>query len=1317
MVAATPDLTVIDGIPPTFVASYYNTGTGVLNMTFSEPLNGDAIRYGSIAVRNTGESSGGLSLGAVTTRAIDSSNTTLTLTLSDDQRQQVNAMASPELDITADAVADPSNNGISAAPDQSITVIDGIRPTVTSTAYNTGTGILDITFSEPLDPTVTYSGIELAGENGNVALDDVSTKSHSGETITATLNSTQRTTVGDTMTLSVSAGAVADPSDNDIAQTTIPVDVTDGIPPTLVSSSYNTGTGILDITFSEPLDPTVTYSGIELAGENGNVALDDVSTKSHSGETITATLNSTQRTTVGDTMTLSVSAGAVADPSDNDIAQTTIPVDVTDGIPPTLVSSSYRTSTGILNITFSEPLDPTAIHYDRLHIRDAGESSGGLSLGDVTTRALDSSMTTITLTLSSTQLEDVNAMATPQLDVEAGAVADPTGNGIATAPNLSVTVIDETPPVLLSASYNIDTGILNITFSESLDHAATDYSGLTVVGQPGNVTLNQVTTKTPAVNTIWATLNATQMETTGTAPTLAIGEGAVRDPAGNGILQATGTIHITMLGSPLTEIRPVASLTDNSDTVQLDGAYRWDLFEIDGNIYGIIGLYHDNGIQIVNLTNPANPQALAHIKDGTNTELESAIHPKVFRSGSHTYTIVTGYHDDGIQIVNLTNPANPQALARIQDDTNTELDGAKSVDLFTIHERAYAIVTASDDDGIQIINITDPASPTALGHIDDDVPVTTNLNGASGVAVFEIEGNIYAIVTASSDDGIQIIDISDPNNPVAVARLGGGLHGAWDVDTFTIAGRTYAIVSALHGDGIQIIDISDPNNPVAVARLGDGGNTELDGAGHLSAFKMNGRTYALVGAIWGNAIQLIDITDPNNPTPTTNLRDSVTLKLESAREPKIFKVDGRTYALVPSFSGNGIQILRLLTVAELPPVFVSATYNTGTGILNITFNKPLDPTTIHYDRLHIRDTGDSSGGLSLGAVTTRAIDSSNTTLTLTLSDDQRQQVNAMASPELDITADAVADPSNKGVVAAPDQSITVIDGIRPTIQSTYYNTDGLLYIRFSEPLNHAATDYTKLTVAGQSGNVTLDQVADKTGAGNTIRATLNAAQVATIDTAATLHIGEGAVRDPTGNGILQATETIVVTVLGPPLTEIRPVASLADDATTELDGAYRWDLFEIDGNIYGIIGGYIDDGIQIVNLTNPASPQALARIEDDTNTELDGAIHPKVFRSGSHTYAIVTGYVDDGIQIVNLTNPASPQALARIQDDTNTELDGARNVDLFTIHERAYAIVTAYTDHGIQIINVTDPASPTALGHIGDDPNITTCSGTRRSRL
>ena len=287
-----------------------------------------------------------------------------------------------------------------------------------------------------------------------------------------------------------------------------------------------------------------------------------------------------------------------------------------------------------------------------------------------------------------------------------------------------------------------------------------------------------------------------------------------------------------------------------------------------------------------------------------------------------------------------------------------------------------------------------------------------------------------------------------------------------------------------------------------------------------------------------------------------------------------------------------------------------------------------------------------NGNVTLDDVSTSHFDD---TITATLNATQRTTVGDTMT--LSVSAGAVADPSGNGISAAPNQPVTIMDGIRPTIQSTSYNTDGLLHIRFSEPLDHTATDYTKLTVTGQSGSVTLDQVATKTATYGTIRATLNAAQAATIGTAATLHVGEGAVSDPAGNDIAQATKTLVLTILGLPLLEMRPVASVVDDTTTELNGAFRSESFETGGRTYAIVVAPDDYGIQILNITDPASPAALAHISDNSTTNLAYSLGVDVFAIGGRTYAIVTAWSDNGIQILNVTDPASPAALAHISDE------------------------------------------------------------------
>ena len=439
-----------------------------------------------------------LALDSVTSRTLDANSATMTLTLSDAQRITVNGMTAPQLDIEEGAVADPSGNGIAAAPDQPVTVIDGIPPTLASSHYNTGTGILNMTFSEPLNGTaIGYDRLHVRDtdeSSGGLALDEVTTKALNANsiTITLTLSVDQRQTLN-TMTapqLDIEEGAVADPSGNGIAAAPDqPVTVIDGIPPTLASSHYNTGTGILNMTFSEPLNGTaIGYDRLHVRDtdeSSGGLALNAVANKTldSSSTTITLTLSDAQRITVNDMATpqLDIEEGAVADPSGNGIAAAPDqPVTVTDGIPPTLASSHYNTGTGILNITFSEPLNGTAIGYDRMAVRDTGHSSGGLSLGDVATRTVNPSSTTITLTLSDAQRITVNGMTAPQLDIEEGAVADPSGNGIAAAPDQPVTVTDGIPPTLASSHYNTGTGILNMTFSEPLNGTAIGYDRLHV---------------------------------------------------------------------------------------------------------------------------------------------------------------------------------------------------------------------------------------------------------------------------------------------------------------------------------------------------------------------------------------------------------------------------------------------------------------------------------------------------------------------------------------------------------------------------------------------------------------------------------------------------------------------------------------------------------------------------------------------------------------------------------------------------------------------------------------------------------------------
>ena len=149
----------------------------------------------------------------------------------------------------------------------------------------------------------------------------------------------------------------------------------------------------------------------------------------------------------------------------------------------------------------------------------------------------------------------------------------------------------------------------------------------------------------------------------------------------------------------------------------------------------------------------------------------------------------------------------------------TELDGAWGITTVVIGESTYALVVGYYDDGVQIINITDPENPTATaavtdGQTDGQGGTFTALSGAYGVTTVVIGGKTYALAAGSSDDGVQIMDISDPENPTATAAVTDGqggfteFDGATSITTVVIGEKTYALVTGFNDDGVQIMEMS-----------------------------------------------------------------------------------------------------------------------------------------------------------------------------------------------------------------------------------------------------------------------------------------------------------------------------------------------------------------------------------------------------------------------------------------------------------------------------------------------------------------------------
>ncbi len=391
-----------------------------------------------------------------------------------------------------------------------------------------------------------------------------------------------------------------------------------------------------------------------------------------------------------------------------------------------------------------------------------------------------------------------------------------------------------------------------------------------------------------------------------------------------------GTIDVRLV-SPESFLFEGFSIVDGTHHFGvLDQAYSVTTTQIGSKYYALVTAYgDDNGVQIIDITTPTDPISVANITDDANGfgELLNAASVTTTQIGGNHYALVASQYDDGVQIIGINTPSNPISVANITDDANGfgELYGAYSITTTQIGGNHYALVAAHDEAGVQIIDITTPSAPISVANITDNTEFD-ELNGARSVTTTQIGGNHYALVASQYDDGVQIIGINTPSNPISVANITddadgfGVLAEATSVTTTQIGGNHYALVTSQYDHGVQIIDITTPSNPISVANITDDadGFGVLAGATSVTSTKIGSNHYALVASNVDHGVQIIDITTPASPISIANITDDSGGfdNLLGARSITTTQIGSNHYALVASSDDNGVQIIDITDPAK-----------------------------------------------------------------------------------------------------------------------------------------------------------------------------------------------------------------------------------------------------------------------------------------------------------------------------------------------------------------------------------------------------------------
>ncbi|MFA5124683.1 MAG: tail fiber domain-containing protein [Patescibacteria group bacterium] len=255
-----------------------------------------------------------------------------------------------------------------------------------------------------------------------------------------------------------------------------------------------------------------------------------------------------------------------------------------------------------------------------------------------------------------------------------------------------------------------------------------------------------------------------------------------------------------------------------------------------------------------------------------------------------------------LSILDISDPTNP--VEKVGEDyiANYALRKLKVIDglLYT----AYYSSLLTGEDGLQIINVSNPSKPRRISN-----PVTNFPGETRGI---DVQGKYAYTVSyvATSTNVFRIVDISDPVNPIVV---GGDLLDMPPLGRDVVVKGSYAYtthdcfgppidIGVTSTEVFRIIDISSSTNPVIV------GGSQLEFYKDINDF--SGSTglsvqgdYAYVVDNKGAALKIINISDPYNPY----FVDSIS----TLGNPWGVEVSGNRAYLPLSVSPNRLVIIKL----------------------------------------------------------------------------------------------------------------------------------------------------------------------------------------------------------------------------------------------------------------------------------------------------------------------------------------------------------------------------------------------------------------------
>jgi hypothetical protein len=203
-----------------------------------------------------------------------------------------------------------------------------------------------------------------------------------------------------------------------------------------------------------------------------------------------------------------------------------------------------------------------------------------------------------------------------------------------------------------------------------------------------------------------------------------------------------------------------------SNDVCVQGNYAYVAFHNHPN-------WDSSGVKIIDISNPFDPVEVGFCVTGS-------IPFAVGVSGNYVY-LADLQSEFGLSVIDVSQPENPVEVGRCHDATHNTRMAVSGDHVFL----------SNSNHGFSVVNVSDPADPQLVFNGD--------FYNGGGITV----SDNYLYI--STYEGLNVFDISDPENPVQT--------GVCNVSCSSIEIVGELAYAAAYDNGLRVIDVSDPTGP------------------------------------------------------------------------------------------------------------------------------------------------------------------------------------------------------------------------------------------------------------------------------------------------------------------------------------------------------------------------------------------------------------------------------------------------------------------------------------------------------------------------